>query len=851
MVQMTRTVVTTTVRKVSSVLPTRGLLSNCLDVAVQTVVNAIKSVYTVTSWGSRALGGVLGFNRFDTLGAFTPVLFNLCVQAPLTILQHAVFRPVAEEVFTRLTGPILGPIILTVGDVLANVPMINRMDAPWDEKVKVVAESTLMVFSLHISTAHVPLWLACCAHVGFNLAMLERQIRCQLLLVDDGLAILSPFLDLFSDRAVVLGSSQLVELMGKLALEAAWVKDFDDYWYTDHATTFTEDDNVALVPIPEANRIVSAQNSSCTKTVEVDTSIKVSMVTPFSTEDPPSGCYWRIYGVSTPMFKPAKTAHNMNQLLKYRLTRAIKYRARAGIFFAILKDWMEAQMQWPCENSCLSSYTFVDVKFDIIEQIVNRPSLRAALFGPWSGVQQREGIWSDIKEKFEAWLPHTDPQKWPRYRAAFEQIADDALEVWRKIVKAVQVNVKCDEVLLKPDWVPRPIDAVHPHLAVAAGIEVYFAAEQIKLWASPAYLGRTKGLAGPLDIYFTYGAARDARYLSQWFQHAVETNGHHIITAGDDSVVVIRDGERLVLIETDVSQNDHSNRLPVLAFEWFLLTIFGADEHAVRLLMHNARAPRVLAMDHEKGSCVIHREAERNTGGVDTTVGNTLASAAAHYVYAQRHKVMFWGFSHPFATDARDIDKAFANCGLEAKSRVQFGFTSDLFQTMMPPSFLKGTWYQFEGEMGDSELKVAWSYLPSRFIKVSKIMSDPFRVYRLPGEKKQDLTYELVANRHMVAVAKGLLPFVTDYRIERWLRSFLANPAADSIKATLEEWSEQHRPAPSLLIGRCVTYIKQCSVWYSVDPEEFLQWVQHLTSIQPGMFSFHPMWEIMARRDYC
>lgn len=456
-------------------------------------------------------------------------------------------------------------------------------------------------------------------------------------------------------------------------------------------------------------------------------------------------------------------------------------------------------------------------------------------------------------ERYAAWLEHVPSDKFKQYSEHIAENAVASIDLDASVVGSIQVNPKCDEVHLKqrtigkPEgWVPRPIHAVHGRLAVFAGPEVYFATEGIKM----SYNFRTVNLWPRVGkpsfvLTLTYGAGKNSDELSAWFKKAIADVGAHVLVAGDDCVCIIRYDDHIVSLELDLSQCDHTIRKPALSFEWIFLKSFGVSDYTLDILKANARATLVISATRRfMGTgfqASVRRGEERNTGGVDTTVGNTVIVMGA---WAGVLSMLEVQNEAPKRDWAEGIQRGFSLYGLEAKVRVSSGRESDLGATWWPPSFLKGTWWYCH-----EEADWVWAPLLSRLIKVTKTMSDPRRTQRLPGEPK--LPMEEALRRQWVAVAKGLLAYPLEPRLKRyftWVAA--AHPLADRIAASEEELTADWKPRAGADSSLTIRVVAQAAAWYGVEEEVVSGFLDHFCGLRVGDFSEHPFWGVMALVDY-
>jgi hypothetical protein len=618
------------------------------------------------------------------------------------------------------------------------------------------------------------------------------------------------------------------------------VVEFDARWYPREAVQqqlLQAEEFVGIVAIPDHHFVVPPSTAVELAPVQRDETVTVVMApTPFASPSDNTGSgYYRIWGHNAPMFRPANSAQNMHAVITHRLSVAIAHEAEPRVWWLITalaaglcRD--KARVAWPGPSiEALADETARDGWPTIPKYPVPRGGL------------------PDRPQLIEEWMVHTDPAKRERYRTALAVVEHSPLSAQSSKVRNVQINVKKDEVLLKYRFkpadngmIPRPIHNVDPQLAVTIGPDVYAASEAVKRhWNFAAEWQRAGGAnTNGRTITITYGAGLLASQLDEWFAFAIDHDGYHILVAGDDSVVVHNHDGVITFIEGDISKCDHSVRRLALEFEYNVLRAGGATQQVCDLLLANSSAVCVASTRlADGGTARLYRLAERNTGGVDTTVGNSVCTGGVHWLAC--------------ATARQNADAAavqehfahiFAKAGLALKTRVWSGNRSQLGFAFYGPSFLKGYWYPVAGSR-----RWAWGPLPSRFLKISKIMTDPTRVYRKPAEKYVDPA--VARRRHISALAAGLAPYVWPQELKDWLLA-RADPAWSESRA-IEEWDHPARPKGSAAPAPVTdAWKEQAAWWYDVPLDKFEDWLDHVAKLDAGLFSFHPVWVAMATRDY-
>lgn len=388
--------------------------------------------------------------------------------------------------------------------------------------------------------------------------------------------------------------------------------------------------------------------------------------------------------------------------------------------------------------------------------------------------------------------------------------------------RKIAVFVKADEVLIATkfvDFSPRPIHSVSPAVAYAAGPEVYAFTSNTKLymWFYEIRAGRT----------VTYLAGCTVDDLNAWWRTALTTPGWHVAVAGDDTIAVSVQGDQFVAIESDLSQCDHTVRTGALVTQYQCMRAGGVSETVINLLGVSAGA----TLQARKKSCEfkMRRDPERNTGGVDTSVGNSFVTAL---MYANA-KTM----------SAADIQASATALGLLLKVRTYLCDLQEL-PTAPKPSFLKGLWLLRSDAAHWADY--TWTRLPSAVLKFGKTTSDPRVTYRRPGEAA--LPYFDAAWRHLCAVCTGVAGFSWGPGV-RQLIDRHAYQYTHHLQDTRVWWARIAPPSYCHPIDE-VSAIQSWAAWYSVSPAEVDDWCRFVATWSVGMFYSHPFHNVMAVTDY-
>jgi len=784
-----------------------------------------------------------------------------------------IVAPTIEEVVKRLFSglwPGFASTVFSIADYLPQVVASGGKQLP--TFMGVIALRALAHFGL----SQLPFTPALLTHILFNSVVTYKKSS----------------LNVTTPMAGVGALSIVLKLCRSLGIQPRLGREYVDLFYRQFHTdrpsgedAVIDDDIVALYPDAIVGReFVPSDTVGQRALPPTDPTVTLSGEMSFAESDPAypeRGGQYCVFGHNWPMYKPALSGPNMRAIVTHRLAKAVPIPepdCREAVWrgvYALLnrssKLWLQHQLFLIIGTAAkgLPAVTFgnypllggyhvdgcLQADCDACSDPERYGSIDFDNRQEFGGVFEYPNPYSE--EGFRWWLLHCDPAKLRRYLAAFQANLQDPLSPLHKLVRSIKVNIKADEVLLKPEWVPRPIHAVDPRVAVRLGPAIYQASERIKQYFTFRVVAMLElynseicfQLLAPVTV--TYGAGRTAEELSAWFHLAIDRVGVHIIVAGDDSVVVINDGSKLWFYEGDIRQNDHSVRKDALEFEWRVLLDAGCSEEDIALLRANASAPCTLALRNGNGEkIVLRRQAERNTGGVDTTVGNSLGVAGGwlHVMAAARD-----------IRNAAEVETLFAQTGLTLVLKLTSGHRQDLGLSLCPPSFLKGLWYPIHYALpgpigpvatdtvfGKPEVAWVWAPLLSRLLKISKTLTDPRVTQRLQGEARATLTLHEALSRHLVSVAKSMLSFSNPAPIKSWYEKIIAaHPHATVIEpAAIERWKTQGGFAPP------VETVRINAMWYDVSPDEILDFYAHVQEITVGSFSRHPMWAVMARRDY-
>lgn len=583
---------------------------------------------------------------------------------------------------------------------------------------------------------------------------------------------------------------------------------------------------------------------------EFDPAVKTSKLPKLvkKAKDPQVGYYRAIYH-NAPMFKPAKSMHNMIAVIAYRLRKRVA-RPVPGMWslaytcFSKIPFQISDPDQIVSPKVTFSATSIVDLFLHDRKHLSLEPTSPAA---PWLREVSSYVDSLDARQAFENWLVHTDQGKKKRYIAAFEQLLSVPLTLSSKEVTQVVVNIKTDEVLLKigdPNLkkngsIPRPIHAVNPKVVVALGPSIHRATGDLKTALHEGWVGRVFGW----DIFLRFAAGSTDKQLSEWLTAANEYPGLSIVifVAGDDSLVVVKYGDKGRLFFTgDLTACDRSIGPDALSVEWQVLLDLSVPLPVIKALIANAKATlKCVVNDQESSAVFLYREHERNTGGPDTTFGNTVLVLIAWLTIV----IELIANDLIQKPDADDLIARFKRFGFTMKMKIN----SDQ-EPGFCPEFLKGWWLPYHGLISTV---YCWTPLPSRLLKAVKTIKDPRVTYKT-ALKDQATDMKLALQCHLSAVAEGLLPFGHPPCLrkvyEHWQQM---NPTDRPLKAVDEDYYigktiADYARAPDL---EDADFLRAVQHRYRINQDDMMEFLSVLTRVAVGDLFFHPVWEDLSA-DY-
>jgi len=443
-------------------------------------------------------------------------------------------------------------------------------------------------------------------------------------------------------------------------------------------------------------------------------------------------------------------------------------------------------------------------------------------------------VWDQI---FPLWVAHTreEPKKWKRVENALAKLASVPFTPDDHHLSSVKLFVKTNEALLKCSFPegggpgkmllkPRAIAEVAPEVQIACGPYIYAASKTL---ARHWHIDHGPHFSwGTLRFTFILGSVLVADELDSVMQYMLalsimdSTLTHvAIMVAGDDSLVCING--RLFL-ESDFGMYDASQSFGPLDYERRNLACLGVPDEILEHLRKLSHATFKL------GQWRISRAKRpiRDTGGPNTSVGNSINTAGAWCnVICSLHRPdtpieLLYG--------ERSIADMFDWLGLDAKLRVSTG--------PMGPTFLKGMWWK---TVAGSPFDYTWAPLPSRVLKVGKILEDPRRTEHIADLRD--------AAAHFLA---GLANTYEQFAQVPILSAFVTRYKRANVTQNYAERRFKTQPGKVVCVLDRSSALSQTANHYDCSVNDVLEMEQQFTESVPFCMLRHPGYILMAKRDY-
>lgn len=596
--------------------------------------------------------------------------------------------------------------------------------------------------------------------------------------------------------------------------------------------------------------------------------------------------YYNIFAVSCPQYRPACTGYNTFMMVVNRLCKAPPAYEVLNKVCPITKLGLADPKYVYYENVYLQKlFSHLSTSLPRNEAVRYSRKRKADhhvynFYGKAHEVPMPHVLVEHAQsdEGFFKWLKHLSGAKKTFYFKMRETFKVRELNVTSRCVAKCDNSIKNDETLLKRLFVPRPVHRVDPEFASFIGPYVYEASVLMKerYYFYPFYVSGADVDKTQYVVTLTFGSSMNSLDLTTWFDQAIHPSWYinkcadlllkkldvfyHVLVAGDD-VLIVKTwiSKNLVeIIEADVSSCDHSTRLSMLEFEWAMLGLFGVPLNVLSLLRHNAcSALKIVHPKNHREVIRVTRGHERNTGGVDTTVGN---STCVGHVWV--------------STLLENIDKSmsmedyqiflFNKFGLEMKLQCH-EMTGDC-TISDTGTFLKGMWYH--GSHPSYKEYYFWGPLTSRLIKLSKVMTKPLAICRqnskkcFPRHNGQATIQELWFC--MMQMIKAMSAYVFVPPVRAWFLKLITKydtqiaveyklPLYNDVAGRTDDSSELHKVVGSHTaceVELCPCWVERLAKRYNCSVEMVLDWSTHIQDIEPGMFSIHPFWSVLGQVDY-
>ena len=631
------------------------------------------------------------------------------------------------------------------------------------------------------------------------------------------------------------------------------------------------------------NKIVRRFDPSVTYDADILQKFKLEMRTP---EGQNLG-YFRYWAHQVPMFRPDTSGWNTAQMVTNRLIKAPPsildlsdddywkrdeakcmsvYKQFSSYYPALLAYFNDPQDRVPLCMDAEPENTFWRKQMIHLLQHKYNCTTIPEVFKMYAAERPGISYWHSE----EGYLEYEDHLPGSKRRLMREMKAKDELnpiDIHSPETNQTTYSSKTDEVLFKPDCSPRPIGREAPQFSMHVGRSIYFASKHIQSFFTKRLikLCQDRCCINPnklhrVDHFYMVYMSDLSGYtdlkLSEWFHSVYTVPGWHIGASGDDSLCIYNNGSYLQIFEGDVSQCDHSVRIATLLYEWFILFSFGVDSEILDLLRVNARSKLMVENKTLGLKLHIERSYERHTGSPDTTIGNTLIVSSLWLFFIQNFLSNSADFSDP--TLVKDTQKWFLNTfGFSMKINYWRTKVDCSFQS---PTILKG-WFL---HTPNHEYPFTWSPLPSRLLKLCKVLTPPnvilkrTKIPKAPyGTVTLDQAWVLLVSMHKGMASYVNLPYVNKWRAATFYRYALYSaqraymPPISDIALYNETFQEHHRPQA------CTNGDKVCKCWrymfcdrYHVQLADLIDFSNRIVDITPFTFFVHPVWNQLALVDY-
>jgi hypothetical protein len=417
-----------------------------------------------------------------------------------------------------------------------------------------------------------------------------------------------------------------------------------------------------------------------------------------------------------------------------------------------------------------------------------------------------------------------------RYIAA-EKVA---LEVEARdfVVRGTTIMVKTNEAVSKYDEVNqcfypkyRMIASVHPSCQYAIGPIIYGATLRMKEHWS--VFGNQFEFPNGWVVRVYWGAGSTDEDLTKWMAQILSyhQNAVFINVAGDDSLIGVNQENTVTFYESDARMYDQSQSFGPLMFERQVLSeCLGVEDFVVDLLEDMSFAQYLLPFKNWPRR-FIKRDLRptRDTGGPDTTFGNTITMAALAIHF-------FANLQDTSLPTAESMYQSYSHLGIDIKLKMGGNPTE--------VTFLKGTWYWAFSDKRSEFGAFVWSHLPSRVLKMGKSFEDPSTLY-------SNMNYVEACTRFLhdqgTAVRGFLQVPVTRAFVSRWNKG---KPKK------LEEWQVQTTGLFSTWKVDPQCMFDLLDYRYNISESELVEMENMIHKAEPFSFLVHPGFIKLGLVDY-
>jgi len=347
------------------------------------------------------------------------------------------------------------------------------------------------------------------------------------------------------------------------------------------------------------------------------------------------------------------------------------------------------------------------------------------------------------------WLAHFDNAKRSKYTVLIMGLNQQTWTYYAEHARKTSLFMKSNEILFKTDELgqmqlkPRVIINVHPKVQCLVGPVIWRVQQNMKMeWPMiPKICSQPE-----LDYSISYAGAATDEDLSVWMDHALQMrHGFCLIVSGDDALAVGEMNGTHYVIEGDASMYDQSQSIGPLSMGWRVCKKLGADDETIDLLStlsYNTYTVEPRQREDASFFKINKRDRPlRDTGGADTSVGNSIVIALA-WIFVLR-VCCISGFA------LENMEKLFMFLGIKMKLKLP---------TLNTCTFLRGMWYH-------TTRGYYWGPLPSRFLKMGKSLKDPRAIYKLKD-------YTLACRYYLNDIAQSYKTFVSVPLIRTFVENF-------------------------------------------------------------------------------